>query len=204
MKRVIPAGSDWPAARKMGRMVLVAALFCLTGCFVISVNPFYEEKNVFFEPALLGRWEGEGQRWRFEPAEHEAKAYFVTYSADGKESKMTGHLFKLDDQWFLNLFGQFAENIVPPPIPSHYVVRVRLEDGKLALQGLDYKWMRDWLKKNPKALRHQWRTNPGDDPSEAYFVLTAETGDLQEFLRKQMKNAEAWSDRITLTRPDER
>ncbi|MCX8157589.1 MAG: hypothetical protein N3J91_14275 [Verrucomicrobiae bacterium] len=178
-------------------------LFLVTGCFVISVNPFYEEKEVFFEPALLGRWQGEGQHWRFEPSEHEAKAYLVTYSAEGKASKMWGHLFKLEEQWLLDLTGGTTGEVLPPPIPSHMVLRVKLEEGKLTLQALDYEWVKEWLKKNPKALRHQWRVSP-DDPEAPFFVLTAETAELREFLRQRLKDAEAWSARIQLERPEER
>lgn len=186
-------------------LALGAVLCGVTGCFVLSLNPFYEEQDLFFEPALLGRWKGDGQAWRFEPAKHEAKAYHITYAdGNGKESQMAGRLFKLADQWFLDLFGRADSEVMPPPIPSHYVVRLQLEDGNLVMQGLNYEWLADWLKKNPKALRHQWRVNPGDDPDERYFVLTAETADLQEFLRKQLKNEAAWSNPVKLQRPDAR
>lgn len=185
-------------------MALAAMLVFLTGCVVVSLNPFYQDKDLFFEPALLGRWRGEGQHWRFAPSEHEAKAYLVTYSDGGKESKMAGHLFKLEGEWFLDLFGKSVPDVVPPLIPSHVVLRVRLENGVFSYQALNYEWMGKWLKKNPQALRHQWRVNPDSPPEEAHFVLTAETADLQDFLRKQLKNADAWRDWMRLERSDER
>ncbi len=183
---------------------LAAVLLFLTGCIVVSLNPFYEEKDVFFEPALLGNWQADKEKWRFEPAEHEAKAYLVTYSNDGKESIMTGHLFKIEEQWFLDLFGKTEGETMPPPIPSHMVAWVRVEEGKLILQFLDYENLGEWLKKNPKALRHQWRVNPGASPDDEYFVLTAETPDLKAFLRTHLKSTNLWNQPGTYERPDER
>lgn len=191
-------------SKKAAWFLLVLAMASLTGCLVISVHPFFQEQDLIFEPALLGRWTGHGQQWRFEPDRNEEKAYFITYTNQEKTSKMTGHLFILEDHWFLDLFGSAESETMPPPIPSHCVVRVKLSDGRLTLQSLSYEWMEKWLKKNPKALRHQWRVNPGDNAEDQYFVLLAESADLQKFLRNQLKNAEAWTEPLTLERPDDR
>ena len=55
----------------MKRMILIStglALALATGCVLTSVYPFYFEKDVVFEPALLGSWQKAGQtdeQWQF-------------------------------------------------------------------------------------------------------------------------------------------
>ena len=77
----------------MKRIILSAtglALILVTGCIVTSVNPLYTEKDLVFDPALVGAWsEGEGKdTWAFEKA-GEKKARSRSLEARGQESSET-------------------------------------------------------------------------------------------------------------------
>src|SRR5439155_814892 len=102
---------------------LAAISLVLTGCLVTSVCPFYTEKDLTFDKALVGSWTNAkeaAEHWKFEKAEE--KAYQLTYSNDSSTSVMQARLFKLGGQTFLDLFTAETRDIQPPPIPAHYLM----------------------------------------------------------------------------------
>src|SRR6266704_1494547 len=55
--------------KKLIALLLVSGAALLTGCLVTSVYPFYQQKDLAFEPALLGDWTNPkeaGEHWKFE------------------------------------------------------------------------------------------------------------------------------------------
>ena len=76
------------------------------------LNPCYNDADVIFDPALVGRWnDPDSSSLRFQKADD--KAYKVVYTevhADGtrEESKFEGHLLKLEGIVFLDLLPQPA------------------------------------------------------------------------------------------------
>ncbi|HXU77052.1 MAG TPA: hypothetical protein VN794_10810, partial [Methylomirabilota bacterium] len=53
-------------------ILLSAAAVLLAGCVVSSVCPFYTEKDLVFEPAILGSWINQkdaSETWKFERGE---------------------------------------------------------------------------------------------------------------------------------------
>ena len=173
----------------------------LTGCLVTSVYPFYTQKDLSFEPGLVGQWTNakeSGEHWKFE--QDGDKAYQLTYTSDGKTSVMHAHLFKLGRQAFLDLFTTEAkDDIQPPPIPSHFLLRADQLSPTAKLAPLDYDWLKEFLAKNPKALRHHLIPS-GDKPEDARLVLTADSAELQQFVLAQLKTEEAWKGGFELNR----
>jgi len=47
--------------RCMRVLATLAMVFLMTGCDVRSLYPLYTEKDVIFEPLLLGAWKESGQ-----------------------------------------------------------------------------------------------------------------------------------------------
>jgi hypothetical protein len=173
----------------------------LTGCIVTSVCPFYAEKDVVFEPALLGTWQMDEATWKF--TQEGEKAYRVSYTEDGKTSVMDGHAFKLRGVLFLDLCGQPTEEEVLPAIPAHLLLRVETTQPVLKLAPLNLEWLNGLLEQDSKALRHH--RIRGEQPDHASrLVLTANTGELQAFITKHLDTKEAWKDGLDLKRPDKR
>jgi hypothetical protein len=186
----------------MKRTTLIAAGLALvlgTGCILTSVYPFYFEKDVVFDPALLGTWQKAGQadeHWKFE--RDKANGYRITVLADGKPSLEQGQLFKLQGQMFLDLCAhECKEDIQPEPVPSHLLLRVDQLTPTLKLTGLDYNWLKELLAQNPSALRHLL-LKTGDNPTDRRIVLTADTAELQQFVIKHLKTEGAWTDPLEL------
>lgn len=186
----------------MKRTILITAglaLTLFTGCVVTSVYPFYLEKDVVFEPALLGSWQKAGQsdeRWEF--ARDKANGYLVTFVSKDATNVFQGHAFKLHGEKFLDLgTAQWKEDIQPEPVPSHLLVRVGQIAPSLKMANLNYDWLRELVAKNPEAIRHIV-IKTGDKPDDRHVVLTADTAELQRFLIKHLNTKGAWDDSLEL------
>ena len=181
---------------------LLSLAVVLTGCLVTSVYPFYTEKDLSFEPGLVGQWANpkeSGERWTFE--KDGEKIYKFTYNSDGKISVMQARLFKLGSQSFLDMFTTVEpkDEVQPRPIPAHFLMRADQLTPTVKLAPLNYEWLKEFLAKNPKALRHHLIPS-GDKPEDTRLVLTADTAELQQFILKHLKTEAAWKDGIELNR----
>lgn len=88
---------------------------------------------------------------------------------------MDAHLFRLKDQLFLDLFTPNGpEDILPPPILSHLLLRVFQLKPTLRMAAMDYEWLGKLLEKNPDAVRHHLVVTD-EDAKNTQIVLTADT-----------------------------
>jgi hypothetical protein len=178
---------------KARKLIAWAGLaLCLPAC-IPSVNPFYTDKDLVFDPRLVGTWEEKGKEqepetWRFEKAEDNAYKLAIT-DKPGKEGEFTAHLFKLKQEYFLDLHpkkcnyaADQADLVGISMIPGHLLVRVSQIEPELKLAGINFDWLCQQLTNNPSLLAHQ-REDDG-------FVLTASTRALQRFVLKHLAEGE--------------
>ena len=186
--------------------LVMIALCGVIGCIPTSINPLYTEQDLVFDPALIGVWRGDGdakETWAFEKAGD--KAYkFVYTEEDGKIGRFEAHLLKLGNTLFLDLFpdesgiedmdrsGFYKVHL----LRTHSFLKVTRIEPALQLAPLDLKWLREFLGKNPKAIRHH-KIGEGD---EAQIVLTDSTPELRQFVEKHLKTEGAFGDLINLKR----
>ncbi len=191
----------------MKRIILTAAglaLLLVTGCIVTSVNPLYTEKDLVFDPALVGAWgeDNDKDTWAFEKA---AQKKYKLLHTDGKGRTGTfeAHLVKLGKYQFLDLHlidpgekeeWQINELAAVAMImrPGHLFFKVSQIQATLQLSALHEDWLQKLLEKDPKAIQHeriQFGTN------DYRNVLTAETKDLQKFVLKYADSEEAFGDK---------
>jgi hypothetical protein len=113
---------------------------------------------------------------------------------------MKAHFFKLGENSFLDMFSaQEIPDVQPPPIPSHFLLRVFQVKPAPRMAALNYDWLQNLLAKDPAALRHYVITNE-NNADDTRLVLTAETADLQQFILKHLKTEGAWKDDFELKR----
>jgi len=186
---------------------LVSALLCgLTGCIPTSINPLYTGQDLVFDPALIGVWRGEGdakETWAFEKA-GDKEYKFVYTEEDGKTGQFEAHLLKLGNTQFLDFFpdesgieemnrsGFYKVHL----LRTHSFLKVTQIEPALQMAPLDLKWLREFLGKNPKAIRHH-KIGEGDD---AQIVLTDSTPELRKFVEKHLKTEGAFGEPINLKR----
>jgi hypothetical protein len=178
----------------------IAALLC--SCLP-SINPFYTDKDVIFDPRLLGAWQEQDKTekpdvWKFEGTTNKTYELTVTQE-ERKQGVFTAHLFQLQQEFFLDLIPadcEFATNqadlVAFSMFPGHLLVRVTQIEPKLKLALFDFDWLQKYLEKNPKALAHR---QEGDR-----LLLTAGTRDLQEFVLQHLGEGELFAKPDTMVR----
>jgi hypothetical protein len=191
----------------MKRLIFTAAglaLVLMTGCIVTSVNPLYTEKDLVYDPALVGAWgeDKDKNTWAFEKAG--GKAYKLLHTDDkGRTGTFEVHLLKLGKYQFLDLHlvdpgekeeWQINELAALALImrPGHLFLKVPQIQPTLQLSAMSEDWLKKLLEKDPKAIRHE-RIQFGTNDSRN--VLTAGTKDLQKFVLKYADSTEAFGDK---------
>ena len=171
-------------------LVALVSLALVAGC-IPCLRAIYTEKDLVFEPALVGVWhqaDGKGV-WHF--AEAAEKSYrLVVTDQKGKPGEFSAHLAKIGGTLFLDLCPEKPD--LPKSDfymfylrPTHTFFLVREMSPELRMSFMNPKWLQEHLKANPEAVRHE-RTQHG-------ILLTASTGQLQAFLAKHRNTKEAWS-----------
>ena len=164
------------------RTVMVVTLFgmilLLGGCMP-SLHPFYMEKDLVFDPALVGTWEeNEGDAiWIF--SQSGEKGYDMTCECDEKPEAYNAHLFKLGVFLFLDMYPKSPDTEDDCSrafrIPTHLAWRVWLKDDKLRMALLSGDRI--------EVMINQKKTNIATDVIEDYGrILTAQTPQLRGFL----------------------
>ncbi len=176
--------------KKRNIVTVIAAALLLVAC-IPSLHPYYTEKDAVFDPKLVGEWQEKDKTeepdiWKFE--EGKEKAYNLTVTEkDGKTGQFEAHLFKLKQDYFLDIvatdLGTNVAGIVGASlIPGHLLLRVPAIEPELQLAGSDFDWLQKYLTEHPKALAHYTEND--------HLVLTAETADLQSFVLKHLGEGE--------------
>jgi hypothetical protein len=178
--------------KKRNIIATLGAAVLLCSC-IPSVNPFYTDKDVVFDPRLLGAWQDKDKPdnpdvWKFECATN--KMYQLTITdKEGKQGKFAACLFQLKQEYFLDLIPadcNYATNqadlVAFSMFPGHLLVRVAQIEPELKLAFFDFDWLGKFLEKNPKALAHY---REGDR-----LLLTAGPRELQKFVLKHLSGGE--------------
>lgn len=171
-----------------GGLLTVLALL-LPGC-IPSLHPLYTKEDSVFEPQLLGPWvqdDGKNQ-WTF--TKEGEKAYSVVYTEDGNPAKFDGHLVKLGNALFLDLFPK------DPPIknhfygmhlvPAHTFLKLTLHQDQLRMAAMNPDWLSKKMEAGEVTIKHE--------KIEGAVVLTASTGELQEFVGMYADDREAFGE----------
>jgi hypothetical protein len=181
--------------RIIGTVALAGLALALTGCVVTSIYPYYTDKDLVFDPALLGDWMDAGTT--NEPAEYARierageKGYWVTAFTTSETNRSDVHLFRLKQQMFLDVC---PTNRSLDYVPVHQVSKVTRIEPTIETANLNYDWLAKLLEKNPREIRHMvLREKPGDEQG-GRIVLTADTKELQRFILKHVNNTNAWNE----------
>ncbi len=183
------------------RIVLMSGIAgLLFAACVPSVNPFYTDKDIAFEPRLVGSWgstdEDDGAEcWEFVEAEPGRDYRLTVTDDDGKQGRFEATLFKLRDQRFLDLIPDRceyatnqAEMVAVAMFPGHLVLHIARLEPTLELAFMDAEWLDEFLKENPTAIAHR------REGSDERILFTATTRDLQRFLLKHVEGGQLFSD----------
>ncbi len=187
LKKPAPDNTSSNDSRLIFTALVAAILLLVAGC-IPSLNPLFTEKDLEFDPALLGTWaeKPDSEQWTFERSSNEkdAKGYLL-HHVDDKHHKadFNAHLCKLKDARYLDIeLSKLHEddNVnelgLVSLIPGHLFFRVAQVEPELKLIFPDGDRLKELVTSSPKSLSYRSNNNS--------FYLTASTKDLQAFFIK--------------------
>ena len=165
--------------------IISLIIFLIVGCVpALSLHPLYTEKDVIFNPALVGRWETiSDKNWIFRQMED--NFYNVTLKFNSSDSLvLEGRLLQLGNYMFMDVASgkPDVENLNLLAIPAHVFLRLSLEGDSLGIAYLDD----SWLDENSDLIKHEVIDEHG-------IILTASTRELQDFVMKHAEDEKAFA-----------
>lgn len=181
-------------------LVAVGIVVLVLGC-VPSLHPLYTEKDVTFDPTLVGVWSEKDKTdtWTFNKSGD--NAYELIMTQDGAPGKFEVHLVRLGELLFLDIYPE-EPDIKPNfykihllPVHTFYRIRIDKEKDVLRIAGMNPDWLKENLDEKRITIAHE---RLGEDVGVGNIVITASTKELQEFVVKHA--AEAFGEPAELQR----
>jgi hypothetical protein len=174
--------------------VVLGIASALTAC-APSLHPFFTDKDVVFNEALLGVWmDDSGAKCKFTKS---GDNHYELLIMDEKPARFEARLIDLGGATFLDLYPKpLGEEINLYPenfVPAHSLARVTIDKDSISIAMMDGDWLKRLSDQNQLDLKHE-RVNSDT------IALTAPTRDLQAFAQKHANNKEAFSDASVLHR----
>jgi hypothetical protein len=173
--------------------VILFLLLSLSAC-VPSLHALYTDKDVIFEPSLLGEWidAKRDSKSTLTFTKVDDKAYKLV-SADEEETlTFIAHLVKLGDKLFLDAKGDSSVDDHTSALPVHMFFFVPQTAPTLRMRAIDPGWLKGFIEKNPAAIRHEI--------VDKDVVLTASTKELQSFVLRHLNTRAAFTDPVDYER----
>ena len=181
--------------RYAGLSVALGLLVIFGGCWTLSMNPLYTEKDLIVDPMLEGIWgdpeNPQDETWEFRLQDD--KSYRLVVREDEqhllinpeKDGLFEVHLLKLGENKFLDLFPEEPEGVngfyKAHVIPAHSFLRMKLEGHVLSVAELDVEWLQAEADSSRLDIPYQRR--------EGTIVLTASTEELQKWVLAHLDEA---------------
>lgn len=182
--------------RTMKILLTFGITLLISGCVVTSLHPLFTEKDVIFDPALIGTWveENEKETWTFQKAGD--YTYDLFYEGEGESAKFEAYLVRLRKFEFLDIYPREPEIkndfYKLHLIPAHTFSRIWKDGDVLRIAMLDPDWLKGLIAQKKVKIAHERL----DDR----IILTASTKELQNFLLKYAENVNAFPDPAELRR----
>ena len=174
----------------------------LSSCLVKSLQPFYHEKDVIYNPKLIGTYlDNDSAKWvikqhvfskGFMQGDTADNSYLVElHEEDHSISKFNVHMFELDGIQYLDFFpvlGDRFDNFIGyHMVPVHSLARIEVKSAnQLVISWFDEEWLNKLFEENRVKISHEV-IKVGDYEQTKEYVLTASTDELQKFIGKYGK-----------------
>lgn len=187
-----------PVRRILGAVLVLALSLGLSGCWVTSLNPLYEENtseisqkdpDIVFEPSLIGSWVDTSDRCvTLTIASEDNEVYELRSRSTGEKgcnespSNLQARLVKLDNHYFMDL-SPMEDDVCPMCLPQHQIFLAQFDKAKLSLTPIDG----DWLKKALATKTVTFATVAGHPET-----ITSSSKDLKAFCRRYAEDKEVF------------
>ena len=192
------------------RLILTAMILIILAVSCIpSLYPLYRERDLLFDERLLGLFNTDGDKtdgdtWEFEKLDWQSeyrtdnnwnqfrsgKTYKMTAIEDEKKAEFAVHLLKLGKNYYLDFFP--VKYNIPNAmldmqlIPAHIFGKVEFADNNIVMNWFDGEFLTNLIDSNKIKISHKMLENS--------ILLTANTEELQKFVKKYGDNPRAFLD----------
>ena len=164
-------------------------------CNGASIYPVCEAADLVSDDRLPGTWwSGSDEGWILEPV---------------GVGRYMARWFNMDDTTTYELLVAKVDamrlaDLRPPELGDrydlvrlHWYSRLNVTDGQVTVQPLRHDWVEKYVQAHPQEIAHL--------TIDGAVIFTASPRELQRFLRRHWKDADAWDEVTTLsrTRPEE-
>ena len=179
----------------------------LSSCVTPSVHPIYHKSDAIRYNDIHGEWIGSGSIWIFE--EEPGPSYRLTYRecpdpindptnySECTLAEFRVNILKLNDEYFADFLPINYTNTTNKLLlfhvrTLHSFAKISVLNNQLFIAVLDNDWLEELVKKQPGIIEHTI--------TEEGVLLTAETDELQEFIKKYSSSKEAFANSFILQR----
>lgn len=168
----------------------VVCCWLLAGCIEGSSNPFYTPDLVVEMPELNGTWYfDENVSATEDPPLVISSGKLTIYDNKGAPADVKAVFFKIDDSVFIDIFpdeGELKESLSGDGQPAHLINQIKMKDGKISFNPLDYDWLVKEVNANRVALPYHM-VNKNED-----VLFTASSEQWVAFLRAHKDDPKAF------------
>lgn len=165
---------------------VVALAAVLTGCYPLSIQPFYTQKDLVYDPALVGVWKETGDDpavWTIRRGD--ATSYEALSTEDADTRRYEFHIVQLGGVRYLDVVPKEDEGMAQH-IPAHSLHRIRITADQIDIEPLKADYF-EALIKGQKIRIAQKVSVPTQGGVDDKIVLTGSTAELQEFVLQHSK-----------------
>jgi hypothetical protein len=149
------------AVRQLLGVGCALALLVLAGCIPSSINPFYTDDDVVFEPALIGVWSEQDSKATYEFIRTDSNMYTMSgVDEEGKNFALEARLVKVDGAMYIDLYPDLNEIDISEDykvnlVPVHTFYYVHHIEPELLLASINEDWLKDYLEAEGKDIPYQ-------------------------------------------------
>lgn len=171
--------------------IICVCLFFI-GCPARSVYPLFTEKNLVFNPGLVGAWTDRDNKETYFFQKAEGKNYAVIVCKEnGDTSHYEVQLGQIGKAWFLDSYPN-EDTKDFQLVPTHIISKMRLNGDTLIFASLESDYVKKFIE--TKKLNLPYTTQKGD------IILTTTTDELQQLVLQCAQDDTAFPNPTTLVR----
>ena len=180
--------------RVLGNLAAIVLLLPLSGCLVVSLQPFYDSQTTEFSAGLLGTWDQKDEKASLTIARGAWNAYDFTYVEGAESTRFTAHLTRIGTRLVLDLKTATGVETPTGMVQVHWPFLIDQQGDTLAVQALNYDWFKDRLNQQP--LTGLAAAFDG----EKNVVITASTTAVRDWLARHIVSAAVWEEPTSFQR----
>lgn len=173
-------------------LIIISVIFI--GCPARILFPLFTEKDLVFEPSLIGSWTLEDDIYTFQKSDKQSYELLHYTNQTGYDTAVfKAELGKLGKYWFLDLFpkSRALESHLNNGVYTHHLIlahtisRIWFEGDSIRIATLDGEWLRKMINNKKLKVPHVYVK---DKNAGEQLIITANTKELQKFVTKYAEN----------------